>query len=214
MQAVWLCSENNTADKHFSLILRNKFPRSEFICNRIAQAVVKPVVDKWTVLLKANNLIFNLLFFAVRKRIKVKLIAEAACHSGNRSCFKRRYPACLMIGNRRNMRANRRNGIEERCSVLNSRSFNSVRVIAAPYLRTIVKHTCVKTTAAAAAPLEKHIGKITGQPFKQLIQPENISVGHFAHISAFKAGRIPVAYTAVHIPLDIGDVGAFQNAGN
>ena len=70
------------------------------IFNAVRKLWKKSVVDKRTVLLKANNLIFNLLFFAVGQGVQVKLIAEAACHSGNRSCFKRRYPACLMIRNR------------------------------------------------------------------------------------------------------------------
>src|SRR5699024_6003239 len=92
-------------------------------------------------------------------------------------------------------------------TILNAQAIHSVRVIAAPDLGSIVKHSAIKPSAAAAAPFDEDVGIIPVEAFQHLVNTQDIAVIELALPVRRQSGGPHLRETTVHIPLEIGDIG-------
>ena len=93
------------------------------------------------------------------------------------------------------MRPHRGNRIEKRSSVLDSCAVDRIGIVAAPDLRRIIKHSCIKSATSAAASFQQQIRVTVRQTFEEIINTKYIIIG--------KISSIDICHAAVHIPLDI-----------
>ena len=103
------------------------------------------------------------------------------------------------------MRAHCRNGVNKRSAVLNLHSVIGVGVVAAPDLRRVVEHTCVKTSATAAAVFNKNVGEVCVYAVHNLVNAEHIAVVELALSVLGERTGISVGNVSVHIPLNVGN---------
>ena len=76
------------------------------------------------------------------------------------------------------MGSHRGSRVNEGGAVLDLQTVNGVCIVAAPDLRRIVQHACVKTSAASAASLDENIRIPVHQPLQEIIEPQHIVVEH------------------------------------
>ena len=86
---------------------------------------------------------------------------------------------------------------------MNSRAVDGIRIITAPDLWRIIKHSCIKASAAAAAALQKQIRITARQAFHKIVHAKNIIIGEIS--------RIDICHAPVHIPLDIINLSLVQH---
>ena len=104
------------------------------------------------------------------------------------------------------MRAHRRRRINYRRTVLYLKPFYGIGIVARPYLRAVVKHSGVKSSAAARAALEQQMRKSGEQPLEQLVNTEHISVRDLALAVGRQKLAADLCQIAVEIPFDIFDI--------
>src|SRR5699024_840773 len=118
-------------------------------------------------------------------------------------------PAGLMIWNRGYMGAHTGCRIDKGCSVLDFQPVDRIGIITAPDLRRVIKHSGVKPSATATAPLNQHIRVPLDQTFQEVVYPEHIII---KHLSLFLRLRgINIRKASVHIPFDIFYISLVQN---
>ena len=105
------------------------------------------------------------------------------------------------------MGADRTDGEAEGCSVLNGQSFDRVGVVAAPDLRGVIEHACVKSAAAARARFQKERRIAREQPFHKIVHAEHIAVQSGTPAAA---GFESISHTTVHVPFDVVDPGRIE----
>ncbi len=108
-----------------------------------------------------------------------------------------------MVGTVGNVSSHCGSRVANGCAVLYLQTFNSVGIIAAPYLRRVIKHTRVKTCSAAGAVLQKNVGVIRGKPVHQVVNSQNVSVPKLPLTVFRQGGRTNLGKLTVHIPLDV-----------
>ena len=97
-------------------------------------------------------------------------------------------------------------GVEHGGPLLNAEPFNSVRIVGAPDLGAVVEHARIEAPAAAAAVFQQQVRELVHNPLLEAVQRQHIPV------RLLRAAEI--CQRPVHIPLQIGDGGAVQRAGN
>ena len=120
----------------------------------------------------------------------------------------------LMVRRSRYMGSHRADRVTIGSTVLNPQAFNRICIITDPSLRCVIQHTCIKTRSAAGARFEQNVRKACGQPLIHLINTQNVAVKYFSLLSGGNSSAPYITETSVHIPLDIGNGGAFQNRCN
>ena len=91
-------------------------------------------------------------------------------------------------------------------SVLNPDAVHRIGVVTAPDLGRVIQHACVKTPAAAAAPLNQKVRIALCQTLQEVIESQHIPVQNTARTVStrhFTCRRIYVRYAAVHIPFQV-----------
>ena len=109
------------------------------------------------------------------------------------------------------MGTDRRKGIYQCASFLDHQTLHCIRIVGTPDLRAVIKHSRIKTCAAAGAVLKKKIRKLRNQSLLKLINTKHISVeklllSFFGKIAAAKVRKL-----TVHIPFHIGNVCTSKN---
>ena len=112
------------------------------------------------------------------------------------------------------MRFHGRNRVGKGCSVLNLQPADGVRIIAAPDLRLIVKHSGVKPPAAAAAPAEQDIRVREDNLIHQVIKAQNITVVNLPLLFLLLNRGPGFCDETVHIPFHILNLRFIQNRIN
>ena len=132
-------------EERFALVLCDKLPCVKaVVCERISDSVIIARSHKRIVLVEFFYLFLYRILVIVRDLRNVKFIAERTRHRNVSSRFKRSDPAYTVVRAVRNVSAEAGAGIAHRSAVLYLEPFYSVGIIACPYLRRVVEHTCVK----------------------------------------------------------------------
>ena len=180
----------------------------------VRQPVIVPLVDELGPFLEGPHLLPNHLFFLVRAFPQVHLVPEGAAHSRHAPGFHRRIPARLPVGHSGDVGPHGADGIAEGGAALDAQAVDGVGIVAAPDLRGIVEHPRVKPPAAAAASLDEQVRIIPAEPLQQVVDPQHVPMVYLPLPSGGDGGGPHVGEGAVHVPLQIGDAGAVQDAAH
>ena len=164
------------------LILGDKCPCGALPFKRIAQAVITAVMDQFCQIVPSRDLFPDLLLILGCELLRIEFVAECSGHGNDPSCLQRCDPAVLLIRADRDMGAHTARRISERCTVLDAEAVDRVCIVTAPDLRRVVKHACIETSAAAAAPLDQHIRIALRQSLQKVVKAEDIVIKNLSLI--------------------------------
>ena len=133
----------------------------------------------------------------------IELIAKCSRQSHMCPGHKRCTPSNCVIRAIRHMGAHGRKRIYQFRSLLYRKSLYGIRVIGAPYLRTVEKHARVKSCTTARAVLKQKIWKIVNKALLQLIYSKHIPVSQFSLPVSGEFYAANIRELSVHIPLNI-----------
>ena len=109
------------------------------------------------------------------------------------------------------MSSHRAHRITEGSSVLNPESFNGIRIVTAPDLRRIVKHSGVKSSAAPAAAFNQHIRISSGQTLQKIIESQDVAVHDLSLTLCRQYGTVYITDVPVEIPFQIFHLSMIQH---
>ena len=161
--------QHDDADQRLCAVFRYKFPGSQCIRKRITQSIIKAILNQRCIAAVFLNLLFDDFFLRLRQISKIHFITKYTGHGHNTTGLQRCDPSRLFIRNHRNVGANRPRRITERSSVLNSHPVQGIRIVTAPDLRCVIKHSRIEPAAAAAASFDEQIRIPGHQSFKEII---------------------------------------------
>ena len=98
--------------------------------------------------------------------------------------------------------------ISEGSAILDSKPVNSIRVVAAPDLRCVIQHTCVKSSAAATAALDQKIRIAIHHTVQKIVQSQDIII-HYTSLILGHYGKY-IHQASVHVPFNVLNVGIIQ----
>ena len=178
----------------------------------VGQAEIQPVPHQVLPALEVPDLLPDGGLVLLRDQIQIQLIAEGARHRHHSAGVDGRHAARLLVGRNGYMRAHAVYRIAEGCAVLNPDAFDSIGHVAAPDLRSVVEHACVKASAAPGAALDQHRGVARAQPLHEIIHAQHIFVQYFSLTLMLHGGGIHIVDGAVHVHFDVVDAAAVQHA--
>ena len=97
--------------------------------------------------------------------------------------------------------------------MLDADTLDGICIVAAPDLGRIIQHSRVKSSAASAASFDQHIRISLYQSFEEIIDAEYILIHDFSIVLESLYRREHIAYTAVHVHLDIFYIGSVYHCG-
>ena len=201
----------NVARDTDGFVLRNGTPSRAGLIVRIAESVVSSLCKHVADLLVKCGGFADLLLFLGRKRGRVELVTERAGKSNGKARIKRCDVSGLVVGRSRNVRAHRRHRINEARAVLYPQALDRIGVIARPYLRHIVKHTRIESSAAARAGLEQNVGEFRIQALEHRIKAQIVTEINLALIIRAEQRASRLAHIAVEVPLNVGNAALTEN---
>ena len=119
-----------------------------------------------------------------------------------------------MVRAGRYMRSHCADRISKRSSILDLQTLDRIGIIAAPDLRSIMKHSCVKSSAASAAALDQHIRISLSESVQKFIQTKNITVRNLSLAVCRKCCTVNITDASVKIPFQIIDIRFVQDLGH
>ena len=133
----------------------------------------------------------------------IKFISKCTCQCHIRPGHKWRSSSNCMVRTIRHVGTHSRKRIYQFRSLLYRKSLDGIRVIGAPYLRTVVKHARVESCTTARAVLKQKIWKIVNKALLQLIYSKHIPVSQFSLPVSGEFYAADIRELSVHIPLNI-----------
>ena len=126
-----------------------------------------------------RNLFSRHLLFFISHLTEIQFISKCSLHCTDSSCLEWCHAMILMIRANRYVCGNRRHRIAKGSTVLNTQSFNRIRIIATPDLRTVIQHTCIKPSTAATASFQQKFWESLSHSFQYFIKAKHITMSQF-----------------------------------
>ena len=141
-----------------------------------SDTVIIPLPYQIVILVIHSCLLWNLFLLFLCNLCDIQLITKGSCQGNFPSCLKRGISAHGMVRAVRNVCSHCRQWINQCRAFLNAKSLDCIRIIRAPDLWAVIKHTRIKTCSTTGTVLQKKIREITGQAFLHLIHTKHITV--------------------------------------
>ena len=113
-----------------------------------------------------------------------------------------------MVRHCRHMCSHGRYRISEGSAILDPKPVNSIRVVAAPDLRCVIQHACVKSSATAAAALDQKIRITFHHTVQKIVQSQDIII-HYTSLILSHYGKY-IHQASIHVPFNVLNIGIIQ----
>ena len=195
-------------------ILADYHPRGIVTLKRAEQAVECAELQHFAVFLHKLDLFAHRSQFVTGQSVDIQLIAERAEAGDIAARFKRRDAEHLMVGHDGYMRADAADRVAHGRAVLDLETFSGIRIITRPALRRIVQDARIKAAATRRTRLKQHLRERGRQAVVQIVHTEYVAVKQLTLLVGRQRSRKCLGDAAVHVPLDVRDLGLAQQLGH